>query len=266
MEKISNFVFPTHYGVVATERQLKEVKIQQNCKFFGKILKKFYVSWAGTPKRQTDYGLVKNVDKTLCWSSVAARKCPLCHKQYKRMVNHFRNFHTQYEVFVSRLSEKMATKLKQSPLFTTKYTRASGMQHLRMICPFCECEKDFFVPYWSNHIRTHTGEYTNECILCSKVSLNASHCGQPTMKQKCNLLSDGLSAYVCNRCNWTQIDGNRVIEHIKTQHGVNNARENVDYQKITIIRALNQVNAQINPHNVLVQGIHLIFDFRKIMD
>lgn len=104
-------------------------------------------------KKQSDYGVVKNDDESLYLSSVKARKCSLCHKQYKRMVSHFRNVHTKYEVFVSRLSPQMATTLKRSKLFVTKYARASGMQHLKMMCPFCECEKDFFVPYWSNHIR-----------------------------------------------------------------------------------------------------------------
>lgn len=121
-------------------------------------------------QKPTDYGVVKNINKALYFTSSEARQCQLCSKQYKRMVPHFRNTHSNYEVFVSRLSPRMAKRLgSQSQLPFTKYTRPSGMQHLRMMCPFCECDKDFFLPYWVNHIRTHTGEYTNRCIVCKKV-------------------------------------------------------------------------------------------------
>lgn len=74
------------------------------------------------------------------------------------MVSHFRKVHSKYEVFVSRVSQQMADALTQSQLpAPVKYTKASGMQYLQMMCPFCECEKDFYAPYFPNHIRTHTG-------------------------------------------------------------------------------------------------------------
>lgn len=116
----------------------------------------FFFYLADAPKQQPNYHL-KNTDKSLFLTSVPARECPLCHKRYKRMVYHFRNAHPSYEVFVSRLSQEMATTLMHSQLPTNKYARYGGMPHLKMICPFCECEKDFFIPYWNNHIRTHTG-------------------------------------------------------------------------------------------------------------
>lgn len=202
----------------------------------------------GAAKGQKDYGTVKNDDASLYLSSAAAKRCPLCDKTYKRMVNHFRKVHSNYEVFVSRLSPQMATTLKRSNLSVTKYARASGMQHLKMICPFCEDDKDFYVSYWSNHIRTHTGEYTNECTVCSTISLNASHCGQATIKQKCNLYEEGLSAYLCDRCNWIQLDENRVKSHVHSQHGVAGA-----YRKIVIIPTLNGINETVKPRNALIQ-------------
>lgn len=195
----------------------------------------------GAQKKPKDYGSVKNDDAALYLTSAAARKCPLCEKTYKRMVSHFRNHHSNYEVFVSRLSPQIASKLKRSNPFVTKYLRPNGTPHLKMWCPFCECDKDFYLPYWVNHIRTHTGEYTNECIVCSKISLNASHCGQSTIKQKCNLAEEGMSAYLCNQCNWIQLDEERVKAHVEAQHGVVGA-----YKKIVIIPVLNQINEPAN--------------------
>lgn len=180
------------------------------------------------------------------------------------MVPHLRNKHPSNEVFISRLAPKWAAQLMQNKLlFTTKYTRPSGLQHLKMFCPFCECDKDFFLPYWSNHIRTHTGEYTNECILCFKVSLNATHCGQSTSKQKCNLFRDGLQAFICKRCNYVQIDEQRLISHVTTHHKIRDCQN--EYQRITIIPALaTQPKVVSNPNQILVQGTdllaHLSFD------
>lgn len=105
--------------------------------------------------------------------------------------------------------------------------------------------------------RTHIGEYTNECIICSKVSLNATHCAQPTRKKKCNLNEDGLSAFLCIRCNYVQIDENRLISHVQIQHQISEYLN--EYQKITIIPALNNVYKQINPNDVLVQGNNFCF-------
>lgn len=75
------------------------------------------------------------------------------------MVSHFRRVHSKYEVFVSRVSQKMAESLLQSQLAgaAVKYANASNIQCLKMMCAFCESEKDFFPPYWPNHIKTHTG-------------------------------------------------------------------------------------------------------------
>lgn len=197
---------------------------------------------------------MKNDDATLYLASAAAKKCRLCDKTYKRMVNHFRRDHPNYEVFVSRLSPQTASELKRSNPFMTKYARASGMQYLKMMCPFCEDEKDFFFSYWTNHIRTHTGEYTNECIVCNKISLNATHCGQATIKQKCRLLDEGLSAYLCNRCNWIQISEERVKAHVRIQHGDAGA-----YQKVVLIPALNRIKAHVVPSNALPQRKLFLF-------
>lgn len=220
---------------------------------------------SGRGKKQIDYGAVKNVDRSLHFTSSAACMCPLCQKAYKRMVPHLRGVHTNYEVFVSRLSPQMAATLQRgNQLQLTKYQRPSGLQHLKMMCPFCECEKDFFIPYWSNHIRTHTGEYTNECISCGKVSLQSTHCAQPTIKQKCNLNEDGLMAYMCRQCNWVQIDENRLVSHVQTQHGIATAF-NKAYQKITIIPPLNDIHKQMDPRNILVQGMRSLAYLWRIL-
>lgn len=216
----------------------------------------------GQNDHQIDYGRLKNVDKSLYLASPKAEQCPLCHRYYKRMVSHFRRVHSKYEVFVSRVSQNMANSLMQtqSPA-AVKYAKASGMQYLKMMCPFCEIEKDFFAPYWTNHMRTHTGEYTNKCIDCGVVSLNANHCGRPTSKQKCHLYEMGLTGYICIRCNYVQIDKKRIISHLKTQHDNDRIAivsiEN-EFREVVIIPPLRAIHAQANPNGEPNQGIFFL--------
>lgn len=128
---------------------------------------------------------VKNTDKSLHSSSEAAKTCQLCHKKYKRMVMHYRMVHKDDEVFVSRIAQHMVDAIDKTPLQMIKYIKYHGNQYLKMQCPFCETTKDFFASYWLTHIRnTHTGEYANECVECGEISLNSTHCGQSTTKQK----------------------------------------------------------------------------------
>lgn len=103
------------------------------------------------------------------------------------------------------------------------------------------------------------GEYTNKCIVCEQLSLSATHCGWPTEKQKYNLQTTGLSAYICIRCNYVQIDETNMISHLEKQHDKDHnpitSVEN-EYRKIVIIPPLRDVRAQADPNlNDLVQGI-----------
>lgn len=201
---------------------------------------------------------MKNTDKTLYLTSQRAKICPICTKTYKRMVNHFRRVHSKYEVFVSRVSPQMADSLLQSKLpVPIKYVNASGMQYLKMMCAFCEVEKDFFAPYWANHMRTHTGEYTRKCMECGVSTMSATHCGWPTSKPKCNLYATGLNAYICIRCNYMQMNKKNIIAHLKKQHCLDSAAitsiEN-EYRKIALMAPLKDIETQANPNDNVVQG------------
>lgn len=210
---------------------------------------------------------LKNVDKSLYLNSPAAQNCLLCGTHYKRMVNHFRKVHSDNEVFVSRISQRMADSLVRTQLPAIKYTRPTGVQYLKMMCPFCESERDFFAPYWANHIRTHTGEYTNTCIDCGTVSLSATHCGWPTSKQQTNLHEMGLTAFLCIRCNYVQIDESRIISHLKTQHGADDtAVTSIDseYKEIVIIPPLKKIGAHVNPNDNNVQGKYVFISINQL--
>lgn len=207
---------------------------------------------------------MKNTDKSLYLSSQRAKKCPLCQKVYKRMVSHFRRNHSNHEVFVSRVSPNMAESLlqAQSPA-PIKYMNASGMQYLKMVCPFCDVVKDFFAPYWGSHMRTHTGEYVNKCEQCKTRTMSTTHCGWPTSKPKCNLYAMGLTAYICIRCNYMQIDKKNIVAHLKRQHNRDRvaitSMEN-EYRMVVLMPPLKEIRVQANPNVDVAQGEFIRFD------
>lgn len=202
--------------------------------------------------REEDVSSVKNTNKRMFLSSAIAKICQICGARYERMVSHFKKSHPNNEVFVSRISPKMANMAKQSKLTAVKYSKMKG-QYLRMRCLFCEKECDFPVNYWVDHVRYHTGEYTNECALCDKMSLSYSHCGMPTIKhQKCNIHKDGLGAFLCMVCNYVQISEDAIESHLRTQHGFTELTNR--YQTITIVPPLNGLCLQQDPSYVFVGG------------
>lgn len=179
--------------------------------------------------------------------------CPICGVGYKRMVNHFKKCHADMEVFVSRISPDMAERMKSGNLFSARrYTRDDlkiPQMHLKTMCLFCEQPKDFFIQYWVDHTRTHTGEYTNECILCQKVSLTYSCCGRPTLKQnKSNVYRDGLMAFICMDCNYVQIERQNMFTHLETQHHFTSFENR--YQTIYLVPP-----NKPNPSDILTQGM-----------
>lgn len=201
---------------------------------------------------------MKNTDKSLYLSSSRAKKCPLCQMVYKRMVSHFRREHTNYEVFVSRVSPNIAESLLQAQLpAPIKYINASGMLYLKMMCPFCGIVKDFFAPYWGSHMRTHTGEYVNKCSECCALTMSATHCGWPTAKPRCPLNTQGLTVYICLRCNYTQINKKNIVAHLKKQHNRDDvaitSMEN-EYRMVVLMPPLKDIRVQANPNVDGAQG------------
>lgn len=191
-------------------------------------------------------------------ASEGAHKCVLCHKSYERMVQHLKTVHENHEIFISRISESMANHFKSTkstsfPVATLNYDKKLCKQNLTMICPFCEDEKTFYMPYWPIHLRRHTGEYTNECITCGIVSLSYTHCGRSTLKKTYNLYDNGLIAFICTICNYVQFNEKRMHSHLKLQHELMSLKNH--YKMIRFIPPLKDVSVQRSTSNALIQGM-----------
>lgn len=144
--------------------------------------------------------------------------CVICHKQYKRTVYHYKTSHEYAEVFVSRISPRMAEAAKNGYHPSESYVKSS-LKYLKAMCLFCETEKDFSFYYWTNHIRSHTGEYANECCICNKIVCFHSHCGHTTTKKDdFDLRVNNLYGYMCLECNYVQINEHNIHQHLLNEH------------------------------------------------
>lgn len=90
---------------------------------------------------------LRNTDKSLYLRSEKAKRCPLCHRYYKRhIVAHFKSYHKDSEVFPARISPPMAELVKNNQRSYIKDENWKKSQlHLQTLCLFCEEEKNFSV-------------------------------------------------------------------------------------------------------------------------
>lgn len=122
------------------------------------------------------------------------------------------------EVCASSLSTHMLEVLRMRSASIRTFNRYSTL-YLEAICPFCESEKTFTTQYWIQHIRSHTGEYSNECGKCGELVRFSTHCGRTTIQsEEIDLRQNDLKANVCSVCNFVQIDLEKVHTHFRNQH------------------------------------------------
>lgn len=197
---------------------------------------------------------LKNTDKSMYLCGENGQFCPFCQKHYKRLVNHFKRDHPNSEVFCSRISPKMIEDTTNGKNVFTKFFKGTA-QYLRAICIFCEEQKEFTPYYWIDHIRSHTGEYGNRCMVCSELCCFYTHCGMSTTRiHPFNLSKRAFEGFRCLDCNYVQIDEENMKNHLYNEHGFTDI-ENT-YEEFEFIPALD--NLQLQPDDVLFSGI---FDF-----
>lgn len=176
---------------------------------------------------------VPNTNPELYLSNEKSKWCVLCDRKYVRIVSHYKTVHIKSEVYASRLSSHMVDVLRRRSASINRFNRSSTL-YLETTCPFCECKKAFTTQYWVLHIRSHTGEYSNECEMCNKLVCFNTHCGYTTIQsEKIDLRQSDLKAYVCLICNFVQIDMEKVHTHLTNQHGVDEI-DNL-YEKVILL-------------------------------
>lgn len=194
----------------------------------------------------------RNIDKSLYLSSDSAKTCPLCGVCYVRMVSHFKTMHSNSEIFVSRISPQMVDQLDNSTLSYIKYAKQTG-KYLQATCIFCEKERNFSGYYWTDHIRSHSGEYANVCILCQKSVCFNNHCGMNTDRKVVHdLFNDDLYAYLCTECNYVQLNEKNLLNHLERQHNFSDFSSR--YRQIKVLPSFNSLPLKPNPNTLAGAG------------
>lgn len=210
---------------------LKIKNISKNINFFKIIIEFFFIAdekpWLPLTR--------KNTDKDMYFGNKKTQHCVVCDKIYKRhIVHHYKMKHADIENFASRLSNEMAILARNGNQRVERHLKRS-LKYIKTICFFCEQEKDFSTYYWSNHIRSHTGEYANQCLNCEQFVCYRSHCGSTTANlDEIDVKIDDLNGFICLECNFMQIDEKNLQKHIINEHGIY-LDLNEHYEKILIL-------------------------------
>lgn len=167
--------------------------------------------------------------------------CVFCNQNYQvRLVSHYVTTHPQFEVPIARLSPSMAERLRAQ---THDFKRANGKTV--GLCYFCEEDKGCTTNGWENHLATHTGErhLMFICRTCdAEVNTKASHngpCNGVPIKIYCENSTDGsATGFMCNECNYVQINRDRMVKHLKDQHDVKNPAEKRHFRKLVLVPAI----------------------------
>ncbi|XP_055535316.1 uncharacterized protein LOC129724435 [Wyeomyia smithii] len=168
----------------------------------------------------------KNTSRELHCKNVAkSRECALCSYTgtLSTMVQHYVRNHPLHEVYVSRIPNPIATKLKKEP---TVVTGTMHDQTITFQCIFCQEVLSKKKYNWKLHLASHTGEYRYKCNNCTIKSLtpctNAHdvECTGPAMEVINEFMFEGnhIYGYMCRLCNFVQLSRANLTSHLKEEH------------------------------------------------
>lgn len=148
---------------------------------------------------------------------------------------HYKKCHPDREVFVSRISVEMAERAKNESRFIIRYNKPSSFD---AFCYFCEEFHRKNSIHWCDHIRSLTGEYAYECLICGKEFAFIRLCCEQKLNKKIvfDLCYNDLTAFICQMCNYVKISEENIHKHLKIEHEL----DNIDgqYKKIILLTSL----------------------------
>ena len=194
------------------------------------------------PEKKTE-AVLKNTNITIhAKNPEYTIQCCLCDFSFQKedtthleMVQHFVLMHEDHEIFVSRLSPEDAKSIKESPMkITGSSIQGSKITFRCLLCPH-PSEKCMQPTAWINHIGLHTGEYCFKCTQCDirvadwkdlKVAQHLTGCKQAffeTVIEK-SFLDRHLTGYLCDECNYVQINEKNLKKHVEMEHDGNDVK------------------------------------------
>jgi hypothetical protein len=182
------------------------------------------------------------VDRSYVLDGSAKYVCKLCSVECKSIVSHYKNFHQDSEVLISRLSEEEATRAIAEACESNykedegnaKPGKRTRKQAGKFICRVCDYNATYAVDFYE-HLSSHTGEYRFKCGQCSyEAPTRRSIKGHfyyrhPELKGvdgvNATVLAPGppndakfVFGYLCLLCNYIQLLKHNTERHVSLMH------------------------------------------------
>ncbi|XP_031631950.1 uncharacterized protein LOC116346157 [Contarinia nasturtii] len=169
----------------------------------------------------------KNIDPDIYLTNASHRfKCMLCKNLATNLIDHYKAIHPESEVYVSRPSPKMAANIRRR---TEAFTFMPKSGQITGMCFICELPRRMSFTDWIEHFLYHTGEVDT--------LLNT-------------IADDGqLFGFMCNLCNYIQIDRNNLKKHPKTEHEKSGDEIEHGFEEVILIPDLTPLTSQ-TPKNI----------------
>ncbi|XP_058827439.1 uncharacterized protein LOC131687373 [Topomyia yanbarensis] len=184
-----------------------------------------------TKSKTKETTFVYNDKKQVHYNSNYSSNCALCSFNGSAIVDHYVYEHKQYEVFVSRVSPKMADIIRTDPFLTNGLLLNEGTDDvkIRFKCFFCLSTQELSRADWTAHLTSHTGEYRYRCTSCpvmsqtEELASNFFHektCLKPSLVLYNNIefQDNHMYGFMCNVCNYIQIRRVNMERHLKREH------------------------------------------------
>lgn len=195
---------------------------------------------------ENERNIVKNTNRNMYYANSLYRSlCRLCDKKEIRLVPHYLKHHPECEVLIARPSPAMANGIRsQSQPFVMHNRLISGR------CCFCEEMKSTSKIGWMNHILTHTGESMYFCTECNtpfKQKSSHAKCGTTHFKTifELNGSNETIDGFMCKECNYLQIDRDRLVKHLTSQHDYNSNEVDQYCEKVTLVPDFSHIKTNI---------------------
>lgn len=147
----------------------------------------------------------------------------LCDNLETNLVNHYSECHGDFEMYVARPSPAMAYKLRRR---SETFIYTPSTQQIAGVCYFCETTQRMSASDWKEHLQWHTGE--TEHSRASEFDHDADNDE--------NDESSAITAFICELCNYVQMDKHGMEKHLMNEHEVNDPPLSAHFfNKITLI-------------------------------
>lgn len=215
-------------------------------------------------KRKKDRHLERpppNTNKELYFISKAIQKCVFCPSSSTRIISHYKNKHSSEEVYASRLSPKMAERLRAEDFgrFDAHNKIKGYCSSIYAMCFFCGEAKLRADQTWLDHIRRHTGEYRNICLICNADVMEDRHCGCTTEPVKSKVTAVDLMCFICKDCNFVQLERKNMQTHLIKQHGADKKEIDSQYEVKLLLPSRDTIQRETGNENNYSIVNNLIF-------